>query len=222
MMNRSVMERQMFKDGGAAFPDLSGDGRVTQKDILMGRGVQFMETGGVKMPSPAVEEANFLLGRFIALTRDGTTGQLETFIRNNIANMEAAGLFQNRFVRNVIENVTGRPPEDVAAGGRFPVEEMAPVQGMAPMVPMDPIPRVMSPQDLIRQTPDDRIISEAEAEELNNAAMMDPARRAPAYRPDAGDIDGPGNGRCTAFHKCGPKFFSKGLRAKSTEHGEDE
>ena len=59
MMNRSVMERQMFKDGGAAFPDLSGDGRVTQKDILMGRGVQFMDTGGVKMPSPAVEEANF-------------------------------------------------------------------------------------------------------------------------------------------------------------------
>ena len=46
MMNRSVMERQMFKAGGAAFPDLSGDGKITQKDVLMGRGVQFMEMGG--------------------------------------------------------------------------------------------------------------------------------------------------------------------------------
>ena len=28
-----------MKDGGATFPDLSGDGKITQKDILMGRGV---------------------------------------------------------------------------------------------------------------------------------------------------------------------------------------
>ena len=29
-----------MKDGGRAkFPDLSGDGKVTKKDILMGRGV---------------------------------------------------------------------------------------------------------------------------------------------------------------------------------------
>jgi len=49
MMNRSVMKRQMFKNGGAAgFPDLSGDGKVTQKDILMGRGVP-MQMGGDPM-----------------------------------------------------------------------------------------------------------------------------------------------------------------------------
>ena len=68
MMNRSVMERQMFKDGGAAFPDLSGDGKITQKDILMGRGVQFMEMGGPpsKMASPAVEEANSLRQRLLS------------------------------------------------------------------------------------------------------------------------------------------------------------
>tara|TARA_S200002703_G_scaffold55618_1_gene48234 strand:- start:712 stop:1287 length:576 start_codon:yes stop_codon:yes gene_type:complete len=40
----------MFKDGGAAgFPDLSGDGKVTQKDILMGRGVVGMQMGGDPM-----------------------------------------------------------------------------------------------------------------------------------------------------------------------------
>tara|TARA_E500000318_G_scaffold99383_2_gene101386 strand:+ start:270 stop:875 length:606 start_codon:yes stop_codon:yes gene_type:complete len=50
MMNRSVMQRQMFKDGGAAgFPDLSGDGKITQKDILMGRGVVGMQMGGDPM-----------------------------------------------------------------------------------------------------------------------------------------------------------------------------
>jgi len=46
-MNRSVLERQMFKKGGAVFPDLSGDGKVTQKDVLMGRGVLPMQEGGM-------------------------------------------------------------------------------------------------------------------------------------------------------------------------------
>ena len=36
----SVLRRPMFlKKGGEVFPDLSGDGKVTRKDILMGRGV---------------------------------------------------------------------------------------------------------------------------------------------------------------------------------------
>ena len=44
----------MFAKGGAAFPDLSGDGKVTQKDILMGRGVLPMQEGGMApMPAPA-------------------------------------------------------------------------------------------------------------------------------------------------------------------------
>jgi hypothetical protein len=48
------MDRQMFKKGGAAgFPDLSGDGQVTQRDILMGRGVIPMQAGGMApMPAP--------------------------------------------------------------------------------------------------------------------------------------------------------------------------
>lgn len=48
------MGRQMFAKGGAAFPDLSGDGNVTQKDILMGRGVIPMQDGGMApMPMAA-------------------------------------------------------------------------------------------------------------------------------------------------------------------------
>jgi len=48
------MQRQMFAKGGAAFPDLSGDGRVTQKDILMGRGVVPMQEGGDPMAMAAM------------------------------------------------------------------------------------------------------------------------------------------------------------------------
>ena len=33
------MPRAMYKKGGKSFPDLSGDGKVTMKDVLMGRGV---------------------------------------------------------------------------------------------------------------------------------------------------------------------------------------
>jgi hypothetical protein len=48
---------QAYAGGGAAFPDLSGDGKITQKDILMGRGVIGMQMGGdpmmaANMPPP--------------------------------------------------------------------------------------------------------------------------------------------------------------------------
>jgi len=56
-MNREVMSRQMFANGGAAFPDLSKDGQVTQKDILMGRGVIPMQDGGMA-PMPMAPEAS--------------------------------------------------------------------------------------------------------------------------------------------------------------------
>mgnify|MGYP003154709678 FL=1 len=42
-----MANRQMMKNGGeASFPDLSGDGKVTQKDILIGRGVIEKANGG--------------------------------------------------------------------------------------------------------------------------------------------------------------------------------
>ena len=38
---------ELKKSNGGAFPDLSGDGKITQKDILMGRGVIKKKLGGV-------------------------------------------------------------------------------------------------------------------------------------------------------------------------------
>jgi len=40
------LKKMGYKDGGAAFPDLTGDGKVTKKDILKGRGVKGFEAGG--------------------------------------------------------------------------------------------------------------------------------------------------------------------------------
>ena len=57
MMNRGIMQRQMFKAGGAAgFPDMNNDGDITQADILMGRGVKLMQQGG----SPTGQMATFV------------------------------------------------------------------------------------------------------------------------------------------------------------------
>ena len=42
-----IMERMEFNEGGEAFPDLSGDGEVTQKDILIGKGVIKKAKGGI-------------------------------------------------------------------------------------------------------------------------------------------------------------------------------
>ena len=43
----TMMPRAMYKKGGKSFPDLSGDGKVTMKDILIGRGVIKKANGGV-------------------------------------------------------------------------------------------------------------------------------------------------------------------------------
>jgi len=71
----NVMNRPLFRaaGGGASkFPDLSGDGKVTQKDILIGKGViEKQEGGGIgammapeemammpeQMPAPMAAEA---------------------------------------------------------------------------------------------------------------------------------------------------------------------
>ena len=41
------IQRQEFKKGGKAFPDLTGDGKITRADVLKGRGV-FKKCGEVK------------------------------------------------------------------------------------------------------------------------------------------------------------------------------
>ena len=44
-----IRPRQALKKGGKAFPDLTGDGKVTFKDVLKGRGVIKKKGGSVDM-----------------------------------------------------------------------------------------------------------------------------------------------------------------------------
>tara|TARA_R100000654_G_scaffold21678_2_gene43661 strand:- start:3329 stop:6094 length:2766 start_codon:yes stop_codon:yes gene_type:complete len=79
MMNRGVLSRQMFAKGGAAFPDLNKDGEITQADILMGRGVEFKQEGGIAgmMPPPAAEQLDPQVVDQMLATASQTTGDLE-------------------------------------------------------------------------------------------------------------------------------------------------
>ncbi len=43
-----IRPRLEFKKGGKAFPDLTGDGKVTFKDVLKGRGVIKKKGGMIK------------------------------------------------------------------------------------------------------------------------------------------------------------------------------
>ena len=99
------MDRQMFRSGGAAgFPDLNKDGKVTQADILMGRGVEFKQEGGIAgmmaapgmaggmaaqtdMPSEAVSQAAGAMDPAVLEQMLGTVDQ-------NIRNLDEAEDFE--------------------------------------------------------------------------------------------------------------------------------
>ena len=46
---REMEGRPQLAEGGEPFPDLSGDGQITRKDILIGQGVKFKAEGGEMM-----------------------------------------------------------------------------------------------------------------------------------------------------------------------------
>lgn len=74
----------MFKKGGAVFPDLSGDGKVTQKDILMGRGVLPMQEGGF-VPSNGSERLispKETINTIFSLLREGKFNDREAVIQS--------------------------------------------------------------------------------------------------------------------------------------------
>ena len=50
------VQRQKFEKGGKAFPDLTGDGKVTFKDVLKGRGV-------IKKKGGMIKEADMLTAK---------------------------------------------------------------------------------------------------------------------------------------------------------------
>lgn len=71
--------------GGAAFPDLTGDGKVTQKDILKGRGVTGFRKGG-----KAIKESKF--GKMGEALMGGLAKSLRKKTGNSISNADKAAV----------------------------------------------------------------------------------------------------------------------------------
>jgi hypothetical protein len=109
-----------LKEGG--FPDLSGDGKVTQKDILMGRGVVDKAEGGII----GLKEGGGILSRIIDYIRNidfgGTSREADQFNKEvmqalNERNMEDTGIMA--MVKPVDRPVgPTRPPETMTVPTR--------------------------------------------------------------------------------------------------------
>lgn len=135
MMNRNLMNRQMFRDGGAAFPDLSGDGKVTQKDILIGRGVVPMQEGGVPVPTLSRED-------------------IQLFLQNYPDYLENNSLFDERGVvrPEVMQEVQRLKEANVTYS-----DPLRPAPSAPAFVPIPSRPPQVSPeqlQDFLRNNPD--------------------------------------------------------------------
>ena len=120
------MDRQMFRQGGAAFPDMNNDGKTTYADILIGRGVEFKQEGGIAgmmaapgmagamaaqsdMPTEAVGQA---AGAIDPSMLEGMLAE----VASNIENMDAAEDFES--VMNAMrgDNATIEERRDELAG----------------------------------------------------------------------------------------------------------
>jgi hypothetical protein len=58
-----IRPRQELKKGGKAFPDLTGDGKVTFKDILKGRGVIKKKADMITKDMPMKKKGKMMKGK---------------------------------------------------------------------------------------------------------------------------------------------------------------
>jgi len=149
-MNRSVLARQMFARGGATFPDLSGDGKITRKDILMGRGVP-MQMGG---------DPQMALGDYLG----GQTDELA-------AEAARLGISKEQLLELLNQQAMQQQPQAQPVGMAMGGDPMA--QGVGGMMPPDmaPPPSPM-PQD---QAIDPQVLESALSQAQENLGNIDEA-----------------------------------------------
>ena len=58
-----IRPRQALKKGGKAFPDLTGDGKVTFKDVLKGRGVIKKKSDMITKDMPIKKKGKMMKGK---------------------------------------------------------------------------------------------------------------------------------------------------------------
>ena len=153
-MNRSVLARQMFARGGAAFPDLSGDGKITRQDILMGRGVP-MQMGG---------EPQMALGDYLG----GQTDELA-------AEAARLGISKEQLLELLNQQAMQQPqaqPVGMAMGG-----DPAMAQGVGGMMPPDmpPPPAMPEGQGMAEQVMDPQVLEGLLGQAQQNMDNLDDA-----------------------------------------------
>ena len=101
-----------FKDGG--FPDLSGDGKVTRKDILMGRGVVSKAEGG------PLSEADSYMSAQAVLNNPNSTDQEKAFARATLDSLrpiqEGGNMTMDQYAA-MMQEVSRRQQGGMASGG---------------------------------------------------------------------------------------------------------
>jgi hypothetical protein len=101
-----------FKDGG--FPDLSGDGKVTRKDILMGRGVVSKAEGGL------LSEVDSYMSAQAVLNNPDSTDQQKAFAKATLDSLkpieEGGNMTMDQYAA-MMQEVSRRQQGGMAGGG---------------------------------------------------------------------------------------------------------
>ena len=200
----SVGQRPMFMaGGGAAFSDLSGDGKITQKDILMGRGVipkQYggpigMQAGGdlftavtgvsmAKLQDLPIEEQQRLLAVFKERLQNQQTPA--EALSGSLQNLERDTAVQERRAANLSQNVDARSQQIEELNRKMKMLEEG-VQGMqmggSPMMaagmPMPP-PEAAPPMPMEAAAPqeqlDPNVVQQALSQAAGGIASLDEAQ----------------------------------------------
>ena len=198
----SVGQRPMFMaGGGAAFPDLSGDGKITQKDILMGRGVIPKQYGGpigmqgggdlfaavtgvsiAKLQELPIEEQQRLLAVFKERLQNQQTPA--EALSGSLQNLERDTAVQERRAANLNQNVDARSQQIEELNRKMKMLEEG-VQGMqmggspmmAPPMPI-PAPEAAPPMEAAapQEQLDPNVVQQALSQAAGGIASLDEAQ----------------------------------------------
>ena len=110
-------KRKLMKKAG--FPDLSGDGKITKKDILMGRGVigkKKKQMGGMKKVAKAALDA----------ATTGVPGAVSKMVTGSskAAVSSAGGVYPMLIEREVSKRASKKAPKKKMYGGKKPKKKM--------------------------------------------------------------------------------------------------
>ena len=156
MMNRNLMNRQMFREGGAAFPDLSGDGKVTQKDILIGRGVVPMQQGGISLTNAQIQKL-LQVPEVRYFLENSQSGNLYEYVEQNpevLKNLEEGQEPELKVNKFPIEELIQNSPEarkymeESPSGNLYEFLEKNNLNPLAPEVDRQSQPGRMSEQEM--------------------------------------------------------------------------